>query len=81
MILAPDGVSELCVCLAAVQAKTIIWISLPGQHTQGIFIVSLCAPSFGQAGANLCYRTAPNPCNEAATYLSITFHPAFLSLP
>lgn len=46
MILAPDGVSESCVCLPAVQAETIIWISLPGQHTEGTFIVSLCVPSF-----------------------------------
>lgn len=81
MILAPDGVSESCVCLAAVQAETIIWISLPGQHTEGTFIVSLCVPSFAQAGASLCYRAAPNPCDEAATYLSRAFHPAFLSLP
>lgn len=47
MNLAPDGGLELCVSLTAVQAQTIIRTSLLGQHAEGIFIVLLCASSFG----------------------------------
>jgi len=28
--------SEFSVCLTAVQVETVIWTSLPGQHTEGI---------------------------------------------
>lgn len=47
MTLAPDGdLRVLCICLAAVLAETDLDKSSRTTHT-GIFIVLLCAPSFG----------------------------------
>lgn len=66
--------------VTVVQPEAMIWTSLPGRRAEG-FYSSLCAPSFGWVAANLCHRAAPNQRNEAAKFVLISFHPAYVGLP